>query len=96
MIGAGVALLTALSYAEMATTFPSAGAEYIYIRHTWPGADWLAFGVGVTILLGGAAMATTVALAFGGWRLRERSWPRKQSLTMWSSTAKSVRRLKTW
>lgn len=74
MIGAGVALLTALSYAEMATTFPAAGAEYIYIRHTWPGADWLAFGVGVTILLGGAAMATTVALAFGGWRLRESSW----------------------
>lgn len=67
VIGAGVALLTALSYAEMATTFPAAGAEYVYIRRTWPGADWLAFGVGVTILLGGAAMATTVALAFGGY-----------------------------
>ena len=67
MIGAGVALLTALSYAEMATTFPAAGAEYVYIRRAWPGADWLAFGVGVTILLGGAAMATTVALAFGGY-----------------------------
>jgi APA family basic amino acid/polyamine antiporter len=67
LIGAGVALLTAFSYAEMATAFPAAGAEYVYIRRTWPGADWLAFGVGVTILLGGAAMATTVAIAFGGY-----------------------------
>jgi amino acid transporter len=67
VIGAAVALLTAFSYAEMATTFPAAGAEYVYIRRAWPRADWLAFGVGMTILLGGAAMATTVAIAFGGY-----------------------------
>ena len=46
VVGAGVALLTAISYAEMATAYPQAGAEYTYIRHAWPRADWLAFGVG--------------------------------------------------
>jgi len=66
-IGAGVALLTAISYAEMATAFPTAGAEYIYIRKAWPGADALAFGIGAVILIGGAATAATVALAFGGY-----------------------------
>jgi len=66
-VGAGVALLTAISYAEMATAFPAAGAEYIYIRKAWPGADALAFGIGAIILIGGAATAATVALAFGGY-----------------------------
>jgi basic amino acid/polyamine antiporter, APA family len=67
VIGAGVACLTAISYAEMATAYPQAGAEYTYIRHAWPKADWLSFGVGVVILLGGAASAATVAMAFGGY-----------------------------
>ncbi len=67
VVGAGVAVLTALSYAEMATSFPVAGAEYVYIRKAWPRADWLAFGVGSVILLGGAATASTVAMAFGGY-----------------------------
>jgi len=70
VVGAGVALLTAISYAEMATAYPEAGAEYIYVRRAWPKADWLAFGVGVVILIGGAAAAATVAMAFGGY-LRE-------------------------
>ena len=67
VVGAGVAMLTAFSYAEMATSFPVAGAEYVYVRKAWPRADWLAFGVGSIILIGGAATATTVALAFGGY-----------------------------
>ena len=67
VVGAGVALLTAISYAEMATAYPQAGAEYTYIRHAWPRADWLAFGVGVVILIGAAATAATVAIAFGGY-----------------------------
>ncbi len=65
--GAGVAFLTAMSYAEMATAYPEAGAEYIYIRRAWPKADWLAFGIGVVMLIGGAATAATVAMAFGGY-----------------------------
>src|SRR6185436_7154914 len=67
LVSAGVALLTAISYAEMATSFPTAGAEYVYIRRAWPKADWLAFGVGAIILIGGAATAATVAMAFGGY-----------------------------
>jgi amino acid transporter len=62
-----VALLTAISYAEMTTSFPAAGAEYVYVRKAWPEADWLAFGVGTVILIGGAATAATVAMAFGGY-----------------------------
>ena len=67
VIGAGVALLTAISYAELATAYPEAGAEYIYVRRAWPKAEWLSFAVGVVILIGGAAAAATVAIAFGGY-----------------------------
>ena len=67
LVSAGVALLTAISYAEMATSFPAAGAEYVYIRRAWPKTNWLAFGVGAIILIGGAATAATVAMAFGGY-----------------------------
>jgi amino acid transporter len=67
VVGAGVAMLTALSYAEMATSFPVAGAEYVYLRKAWPGADWLAFSVGSILLLGGAATAATVEMAFAGY-----------------------------
>jgi APA family basic amino acid/polyamine antiporter len=67
IIGAGVALLTAFSYAEMATSFPIAGAEYAYIKQAWPRADWFSFTVGIVILLGGAATAATVSMAFAGY-----------------------------
>lgn len=65
--GACVALLTAFSYAEMTTSFPHAGAEYVYLRRALPNSDWAAFGVGLVILIGGAATASTVAVAFGGY-----------------------------
>lgn len=67
LLSAGVAFLTAMSYAEMATSFPSAGAEYVYLRRAWPKADWPAFAVGCTILVGGAATAATVAMSFGSY-----------------------------
>jgi basic amino acid/polyamine antiporter, APA family len=67
VIGAAVALLTGISYAEMSTMIPVAGAEYVYLRRAAPRADWAAFGVGVIILFGGAATAATVAVAFGGY-----------------------------
>jgi amino acid transporter len=62
-----VALLTGFSYAEMTTSFPRAGAEYLYLRRAFPQSDWAAFGVGLLILMGGAATAATVAVAFGGY-----------------------------
>jgi amino acid transporter len=67
VVGALVALLTGISYAEMATSYPVAGAEYVYMRRAAPQADWAAFGVGSIILFGGCATATTVAVAFGGY-----------------------------
>jgi amino acid transporter len=75
VVSATVALLTAISYAEMATAFPTAGAEYVYMRRAWPRADWLAFGIGVVILLGGAATAATVAVSFGGYLRSFVDWP---------------------
>ena len=67
LAGAVVALLTALSYAEMTTSFPGAGAEYVYMRLAFPGMNWISFAVGLIILIGGAATAATVAVAFGGY-----------------------------
>ncbi len=67
VVGALVAMLTALSYAEMTTAFPHAGAEYVYLRRALPRLHFAAFGAGMIILLGGAATAATVAVAFGGY-----------------------------
>jgi amino acid transporter len=67
VIGAVVAALTAISYAEMTTSFPTAGAEYVYVRRALPNRQWIAFSVAVVILIGGAAASTTVAVAFAGY-----------------------------
>jgi amino acid transporter len=67
LIAASAAVLTGLSYAEMTTVFPAAGAEYVYVQKAFPRSHWAAFGVGFIILIGGAATATTVAVAFAGY-----------------------------
>jgi amino acid transporter len=67
IVGAVVALLTGFSYAELATSFPSSGAEYKFIKEALPKFDLLSFVVGLIILIGGAAAAATVAVAFGGY-----------------------------
>jgi basic amino acid/polyamine antiporter, APA family len=67
LLGAAVAGLTALSYAELATAYPQAGAEYVYVRRALPGVPALAPAVGVVIVIAAAAMATTVAVAFAGY-----------------------------
>jgi amino acid transporter len=67
LIAALAAVLTSFSYAEMATMFPAAGAEYVYIQKAVPRQLWASFGVGFIILVGGAATATTVAVAFAGY-----------------------------
>ncbi len=58
------ALLTALSYAELATMYPTAGAEYIYLRKAFSNQRWLAATVGNVVIFAGCAAAATVALAF--------------------------------
>lgn len=65
-----VAALSALSYAELTTTYPSAGAEYVYVERAFPKRKWAAFAVGVLVVLTASATAGTVAIAFGGY-LRE-------------------------
>lgn len=67
VLAAFVALLTGFSYAEMATAFPQAGAEYIYVRRAFPGSAFWSFAIGLLILAGGAATAATVAIAFGSY-----------------------------
>lgn len=64
-IGAIVAALTGLSYAELSSTFPKAGAEYEYTRHAF--GRKMAFLVGWLIVLSGIFSATTVALGFSGY-----------------------------
>ncbi len=64
-IGGFIALMTSLSYSELASRFPKAGAEYVYAKNI--------LGVGIARLVGfallfvGFTSATTVALGFGGY-----------------------------
>jgi basic amino acid/polyamine antiporter, APA family len=62
-----VALLTALSYAELATTHPRASAEFTYLRRALPGWPGIALVTGLLVALSGAATAATVAIAFAGY-----------------------------
>jgi basic amino acid/polyamine antiporter, APA family len=69
--GGVAALLTGLAYAELTTTYPRAGAEYVYVAEALPRARGVAAVLGIVIVLAAAAMAATVALAFAGYL---RSW----------------------
>ncbi len=62
-IAGGLSALTALSYAELAAMFPSAGAEFDYTRHAAPAA--VAFVVGWVMILGLVVASAAVALGFG-------------------------------
>ena len=57
--------LTALSYAELASMFPSAGAEFEYARQVWP--PWLAFIVGWVMVVGLIVAGAAVALGFAAY-----------------------------
>ena len=62
---AGVAaFLTALSYAELSTMFPKAGAEFVYLRETFKSKKWIGSTAGIAMAFSGAATAATVSLAF--------------------------------
>lgn len=67
VVGAFVALLTALSYAELATMFPRAGAEFVYVGHAMPRQRAIAFTAGTMTVASNAATAATVAIAFAGY-----------------------------
>jgi APA family basic amino acid/polyamine antiporter len=67
LLGSFAALLTGLSYAELATMLPLAGAEYVYLREAWPRLAWLAGTLGWVLVVAGMATAATVAMAFAGY-----------------------------
>ena len=64
-ISAVIALFTGLSYAELSSMFPKAGAEYEYIKNAF--GKVIAFIIGWLIILSGILGASTVALGFGGY-----------------------------
>jgi APA family basic amino acid/polyamine antiporter len=67
VLAAIAAGLTALSYCELATWRPQAGAEFHYVREAAPRARWASFTVGSLVALTGATTSATVAIAFGGY-----------------------------
>ncbi len=66
-ISSAVALLTGLSYAELAAAHPRAGAEFTYLRSAVPRWPSVALVTGLLVALSGAATASTVAIAFAGY-----------------------------
>ncbi len=62
-----VALPTALSYAELATTYPRASAEFTYLRLALPRWPSVALVTGLLVALSAAATCGTVAIAFAGY-----------------------------
>ncbi len=64
-IGGVIAILTGLSYAELSSRFPKAGAEYVYAKSAFK--EWVARLCGFALLFVGFTSATTVALGFGGY-----------------------------
>ncbi|CAN5162192.1 APC family permease [soil metagenome] len=66
VIGAVVASFTGLSYAELATIFPRAAAEYLYVTKAF-GSRLLAFLIGWLHLLTATATVAVVSLGFSGY-----------------------------
>lgn len=70
VLAAVVATFTGLSYAELSSMFPKAGAEYVYTNKAFGKkafGKWLAFLIGWLVCIGGIIGAATVALGFGGY-----------------------------
>ncbi|MEM4195323.1 MAG: amino acid permease [Candidatus Anstonellales archaeon] len=65
IIAAIVAGLSGLSYAELSSIFPKAGAEYEYTKNAF--GRRIAFLVGWMIIVSGIVGASTVALGFSGY-----------------------------
>jgi APA family basic amino acid/polyamine antiporter len=64
-LSAAAALFTALSYAELSSLYPRAGAEYEYTAEA--AGDYLAFVVGWLIIFSGIIAAAAVALGFANY-----------------------------
>ena len=65
IIGAIVATFTGLSYAELSSRFPKAGAEYVYVQNSF--GKNLAWLVGWLLIAGNIVGAATVAIGFSNY-----------------------------
>lgn len=63
LLAALLSVLTGLAYAELASMFPSAGAEFEYTSKAFPA--WVAFLVGWVMVAGLVVAAAAVTLGFG-------------------------------
>ncbi len=67
LLAGAIALLTGLSFAELSTMYPKAGAEYTYFRKAFPKHEWVSRFAGSVLIVGGMGTAATVATAFAGY-----------------------------
>jgi len=65
-IGVIVAIFSGLSYAELASLFPHAAAEYVFVKNAFKN-NFLAFLVGWLTVFTSIVSAAAVALGFGGY-----------------------------
>lgn len=61
------AALSALSYAELASMFPSVGGVYVYLGEAFPKSKWVSNSSGLMMSFAGVATSAAVALAFAGY-----------------------------
>ena len=61
-----IASFTGLSYAELASMFPKAAAEYVYVKNAFSG-RYLPLVIGFLTIFVGLFSAATVALGFAGY-----------------------------
>lgn len=73
LFSAAIAAFTGLSYAELSSMFPVAGAEYEYTTRSF--GPTLAFVVGMMVTLSGVVGGATVALGFAGYFTRFIAFP---------------------
>lgn len=66
VLAAIISAFTGLSYAELASMYPKAAAEYVYVRNAFKN-NFLAFIVGWLIIFTTMIAASTVALGFSGY-----------------------------
>ncbi len=65
LLSALVAIFTGLSYAELSSIFPKAGAEYVYTKYAF--GRTIAFVIGWLLVVSGFVFSATVSLGFAGY-----------------------------
>jgi basic amino acid/polyamine antiporter, APA family len=66
LLAFGLALLTAMSYAELVTKYPRAAGAALYVHKAFR-LPFLTFIIAVAVMASGISSASTSALAFGGY-----------------------------